>query len=444
MNGILPNVVQVPWSCKWVSNACRPRGVRTVLLYLVISWLLELSASADDMSRADKIRELRSAASTARANHDRIQTWKGACDYGNDAKITGPYADSIIQQLPEADRSVTPPLLVRTKGTVRFAIDSKAQSLSARDLHDIINVVEDSTGKTLNPAGLLPSDESVLVTPQALWVFDSKKLERPTPGALSLFLPRLGKPTAVVYLKPRSAPAPPLWPTDANLWTTSVFNPETLFGHDRATWDLLEMYATNLEGPDAERVDPILQLRKDTIDSPAQTTVSLEAPGQHTEATFSTAAAGNLVRYVEFQVLGVSGQKSPLREITWTYKSVSGVFVPDNVTLKQFTLGSTEIDTERRFRLTDCEINTSLDASLFTVGSLPIEDGTRLRDETNQEMFFWKGAFLPLKELQAKLASSKSQPNRRGLILLVNALLVAAVIAIWLTRGRGERTQKPN
>jgi len=410
--------------------------VHARFLWFVIAstCIVASSVCAEEITRGDKIHELRDAAAAARKNHELIRTWRGVYQYRSEAAITGQYGNSIKEQLPEADRNVELPLHIRTKGAVTFALDAVTASLSVHDDQGIVEIVEGTTGRVLNPAGLSSRDEYYLVTPKSICAYDARKLESPTPGAPVLLLKQLGNPSAIIYRKPRAEPSPPLWPSDANLWNTTVFDPRTFYGYDRPMWELLEMYALNLEGKDADRVDAILQLRKEEVEPSPQSTITLDLPSQRTEVTFARSVASNLVRYIEYQTLGNSDQQIPLREITWTYQLASDVYVPETVAVKIFEQGGTSIETERRFRLVECEINKGIDAGLFAVNSFPISDGTRLRDELNQESFFWKNDFLQLNDLQAKLSTPTETPKWRRILLVVAINVIAISILFWLFR----------
>ena len=426
------------------------QGVRIALIFMLTFSGLQ----ADEASLKRKRALLEEAAKATKLNVSRINTWKISYEFSVETTLRGEQAEHYLNRLKQRDAKL--PLLERQRGRYDAIEDLQRQRLFVRMVDSQPLRLADSTGRVFNTTEILPKDRYYIATRESLLEFSPNRNEAPSVHRSMLLPKEFPALSAVVYEKARSKlPEGSLWPTDVSAWTGDVFDPRTLFGHDRPVGAYLEMYIETFSSPDEklrEKADSMVEVTASSQKVPSDLHFSVKFPDRVTEIKFSANSGFNPVRFSSFRILPETKARVPVREIDWKYRVIDGINIPETIHDRRYHTSSGEMFFDRTLTLASCEINVPVNDKEFSFEALPIADGTRFRSEFKSGDFYFKGKepFLPAKLQESYNEEVAPKKSRTVLLIVVNSIFLLTLLLIVLYRrrrksvlSRGSNTESP-
>lgn len=406
-----------------------------------------------EMPSAEAADAMEMIAGQEHANYLRIRTWTGKYAYREvlntgrglkPTKFSKKGKDLLV-------RDPSDPLLVRVhEGSYRFAIRIDTAQLYAEDeCPELPRYFEVGTEK---PVDFSKIGNHVKIGPQ-----NRRSLQ--TPEHCVLFEPLLNRAPMAEYeatlgRQQKGAVAERQSPEQAKERKTALpLDPREMYSRDRQTtfWDdskrlagFIRDYAAQKQGlPIAlgpfgrpRKMAPFRLYRLKDSEIPSFKLAVKFSSGGYTEHIYDGRFAWNQTYFV---VKAPAGFKTT--EVEWDYQEHDGIFIPKRF---EFRLGDHEsgvVTLERRYTLVESTLNAPIPDEQFTYAALGMPEDTRVVDRLeNRNLLYHKGQLVvPTADMvEVPLPARIAPParSRVGLLIVVNVLILAAVVAAFGLRYR--------
>lgn len=414
------------------------------------------TAAKREVAAAERLQVLEMLAVQIRGNYERIVTWSGSYRFNDRFRFNGeiPRVGGMRDEVVEMNREggkLAPlnsgeiPVGAEAggghweimRGVARFAWDKESDSYHVfYQPTEQVGFIDVPTGKGARWP-ILGHPRHWTFTPEHALEFDTEYVTGPLPDYPNVAtVPPNGNGRIVYRQTVREGRT-----------TTRIVNARDFLSNGSYLFFRnLELYTSALRG---KRTDKEKQLVQDGVEifldkgpPPAYTVVAkYYRDGAQDATTYDSGVGFNAVHWVDR-----SGTGQILDERRIRYRSISGIFVPEFVSLtrcKEIS-GSVRPTAIRTFELLNCELNKDIPTSEFGVEPFKLAYGERMLDKINKQLMVYDGAgFVPAEEFVPRSSEDSNGGSARIYLLVANAVVVLAIIGLLVYRRYARQVAMP-